>query len=309
MEDILYSLEVNDLRKTIGKRQIINGLSFQVRKGEVFGFLGPNGAGKTTTIRMIVGLTTPTGGTISVLGMNLATERAEAMKKMGAIVENPELYPFLSGLDNLKQYARMQQGITTEDIRRVVKLVGLEHRIKDKVKKYSLGMRQRLGLAQALLHRPELLILDEPTNGLDPAGIREIRNYIRRLAEEEGMSVIVSSHLLAEMELMCDRFGIIKDGQMIRIEDVQTIDTANDRVVHQFDLHPVDQAVKYLNDRQLDFDVQDKLITMTCRPSEVPGLIRELVKRDIDIYSVTKSKQSLEDRFLELTAEGGTDIA
>ncbi|TDM13305.1 ABC transporter ATP-binding protein [Macrococcus lamae] len=309
MDEQLYSLEVNDLKKTIGKRQIINGLGFQVKKGEVFGFLGPNGAGKTTTIRMIVGLTTPTSGDIRVLGMNVATERAEAMKKIGAIVENPELYPFLSGLENLKQYARMQQGITTEDINRVVKLVGLENRIKDKVKKYSLGMRQRLGLAQALLHKPEVLILDEPTNGLDPAGIREIRDYIRRLAKEEGMSVIVSSHLLAEMELMCDRFGIIKNGRMIRVEDVKTSTTDKDEAIHQFDIYPVDAAVKYFNEQQISFDLKDSMLTISCPPNKVPGIVRDLVKRDIDIYSVIKSKQSLEERFLELTDDGGEGIA
>jgi len=303
-----YSLEVNELRKDIGKRQIIKGLTFQVRKGEVFGFLGPNGAGKTTTIRMIVGLTTPTDGDIRILGHNVVTERAEAMKKIGAIVENPELYPFLSGLENLKQYARMQEGITDEDIRRVIKLVGLENRIKDKVKKYSLGMRQRLGLAQALLHNPEVLILDEPTNGLDPAGIREIRDYIRRLAKEQGMSVIVSSHLLAEMELMCDRFGIIKNGQMVRIEDVNTATTGNDHLRHQFDVYPVERAVSYFTDKELPFEINHEMITVTCPSNSVPGIVRDLVQQDIDVYGVVRSKQSLEERFLELTNDGGEGI-
>ncbi len=308
MEQQPYSLEVNELRKDIGKRQIIKGLTFQVRKGEVFGFLGPNGAGKTTTIRMIVGLTTPTDGDIRILGHNVVTERAEAMKKIGAIVENPELYPFLSGLENLKQYARMQEGITDEDIRRVIKLVGLENRIKDKVKKYSLGMRQRLGLAQALLHNPEVLILDEPTNGLDPAGIREIRDYIRRLAKEQGMSVIVSSHLLAEMELMCDRFGIIKNGQMVRIEDVNPATTGNDHLRHQFDVYPVERAVSYFTDKELPFEINHEMITVTCPSNSVPGIVRDLVQQDIDVYGVVRSKQSLEERFLELTNDGGEGI-
>lgn len=308
MEQQPYSLEVNELRKDIGKRQIIKGLTFQVRKGEVFGFLGPNGAGKTTTIRMIVGLTTPTDGDIRILGHNVVTERAEAMKKIGAIVENPELYPFLSGLENLKQYARMQEGITDEDIHRVIKLVGLENRIKDKVKKYSLGMRQRLGLAQALLHNPEVLILDEPTNGLDPAGIREIRDYIRRLAKEQGMSVIVSSHLLAEMELMCDRFGIIKNGQMVRIEAVNTATTGNDHLRHQFDVYPVERAVSYFTDKELPFEINHEMITVTCPSNSVPGIVRDLVQQDIDVYGVVRSKQSLEERFLELTNDGGEGI-
>ncbi len=294
------SLSVTHLKKTIGKRTIINDVSFAVRKGEVFGFLGPNGAGKTTTIRMIVGLTTPTAGDITILGHSITTERAEAMEHVGAIVENPELYPFLSGLENLKQFARMQKGVTREDIERVVKLVGLEESIHDKVKKYSLGMRQRLGLAQALLHKPSLLILDEPTNGLDPQGIREIRDYIRKLAREEGLSVIVSSHLLSEMEMMCDRIGIIQHGQMLSIEDVHQVSTAEDVVPHRFDVYPVEAAVRYFASRGMT-TVQDKDLVVQVRQKDVPNIIRGLVQADIDVYGVVMDKETLEERFLKMT--------
>lgn len=304
-----YSLIVKDLRKDIGNRTIINNLNFKVKPGEVFGFLGPNGAGKTTTIRMIVGLTTPTSGDIEILGQSVLTHRAEGMKHVGAIVENPELYPFLSGMENLKQYARMQPGITKEDIDHVVQLVGLENRIKDKVKKYSLGMRQRLGLAQALLHKPKILILDEPTNGLDPAGIREIRNYIRKIAQEELMSVIVSSHLMSEMELMCDRIGIIKNGEIIRVEDVHTVTTGKDLVVHSFDVYPVDKAVAYFNTlEEKEFDVTDSIISIQVPPNEVPKIIKGLIDHQVDIYEVKKKQQTLEDRFLEITDDGGVGI-
>ncbi|WP_414046208.1 ABC transporter ATP-binding protein [Macrococcus equi] len=308
MEDNAYSLQVRNLNKTINKKHIIKNLNFDVKKGEVFGFLGPNGAGKTTTIRMIVGLTSPTSGDIKVFGKSVLTNRSEVMKDIGAIVENPELYPFLSGLENLKQYARMQNGITKEDITRVVRLVGLENRIKEKVAKYSLGMRQRLGLAQALLHQPKILILDEPTNGLDPAGIREIRDYIKKLAAEEDMSVIVSSHLMSEMELMCDRFGIIQNGQMIRIEDVNTIVTASDVVKHHLDVYPIDQAVKLLNEKSINFVLDKQLIEIEIASKEMPQLVRDLVKANIDIYGVTKEKISLEDRFMALTQDGGAHI-
>lgn len=308
MEENQYSLQVSNLNKTINKRHIIKNLSFEVKKGEVFGFLGPNGAGKTTTIRMIVGLTTPTSGDVKVLGRSVLANRSEVMKDIGAIVENPELYPFLSGLENLKQFARMQDGISKEDIDRVVKLVGLENRIKEKVGRYSLGMRQRLGLAQALLHKPKILILDEPTNGLDPAGIREIRDYIKKLAREENMTVIVSSHLMSEMELMCDRFGIIKNGQMIRIEDVNTIVTANDIVKHDFDVYPIDQAVKFLNEKGVPFKLNNNMLAIDIASKDVPQLVRDLVKADVDIYGVTKEKLSLEDRFMALTKEGGGSI-
>lgn len=308
MEENQYSLQVSNLNKTINKRHIIKDLSFELKKGEVFGFLGPNGAGKTTTIRMIVGLTTPTSGGVKVLGRSVLANRSEVMKDIGAIVENPELYPFLSGLENLKQFARMQDGISKEDIDRVVKLVGLENRIKEKVGRYSLGMRQRLGLAQALLHKPKILILDEPTNGLDPAGIREIRDYIKKLAREENMSVIVSSHLMSEMELMCDRFGIIKNGQMIRIEDVNTVVTASDIVKHDFDVYPIDQAVKFLNEKGVPFKLNNNMLAIDIASKDVPQLVRDLVKADVDIYGVTKEKLSLEDRFMALTKEGGGSI-
>ncbi|MGK0553336.1 ABC transporter ATP-binding protein [Macrococcus capreoli] len=308
MEENHYSLQVSHLNKTINKKHIIKDLSFDVKKGEVFGFLGPNGAGKTTTIRMIVGLTSPTSGDIKVFGRSLVTDRHEVMKDIGAIVENPELYPFLSGLENLKQYARMQKGISKSDIDRVVKLVGLENRIKEKVKRYSLGMRQRLGLAQALLHQPKILILDEPTNGLDPAGIREIRDYIKKLAREENMSVIVSSHLMSEMELMCDRFGIIQNGKMVRIEDVNTVVTVNDVVKHHFDVYPVDQAVKCLNEKNIPFTLTENMITVDIAPKDVPQMVRDLVNANVDIYGVTKEKLSLEDRFMALTKEGGGSI-
>ncbi|QRN50169.1 ABC transporter ATP-binding protein [Macrococcoides bohemicum] len=308
MEENQFSLQVSNLNKTINKRQIIKDLNFDVKKGEVFGFLGPNGAGKTTTIRMIVGLTTPTSRDVKVFGRSVLTNRSEVMKDIGAIVENPELYPFLSGLENLKQFARMQTGISKEDIDRVVKLVGLENRIKEKVGRYSLGMRQRLGLAQALLHKPKILILDEPTNGLDPSGIREIRDYIKKLAREENMSVIVSSHLMSEMELMCDRFGIIKNGQMIRIEEVNTVVTASDVVKHDFDVYPIDQAVKFLNEKGVPFKLNNDLLSIDIASKDVPQLIRDLVSTDIDIYGVTKEKLSLEDRFMALTKEGGGSI-
>lgn len=308
MEENQFSLQVSNLNKTINKRHIIKDLNFDVKKGEVFGFLGPNGAGKTTTIRMIVGLTTPTSGDVKVLGRSVLKNRSEVMKDIGAIVENPEFYPFLSGLENLKQFARMQVGISEEDIDRVVKLVGLENRIKEKVGRYSLGMRQRLGLAQALLHKPKILILDEPTNGLDPAGIREIRDYIKKLAREENMSVIVSSHLMSEMELMCDRFGIIKNGQMIRIEDVNTVVTASDIVKHDFDVYPIDQAVKFLNEKGVPFKLNNNMLAIDIASKDVPQLVRDLVKADVDIYGVKKEKLSLEDRFMALTKEGGGSI-
>jgi ABC-2 type transport system ATP-binding protein len=228
MSDI--TLSVQGLKKVIGKREIIESIDFELRRGEVFGFLGPNGAGKTTTIRMLVGLIKPTAGTIRICGYDIDKQFPEAMVNMGCIVENPELYKYLSGWSNLQYFARMADGIDEERIKEVVQLVGLSARIHDKVKTYSLGMRQRLGIAQALLGRPKVLILDEPTNGLDPSGIREMREFIRYLAEKEGLSVLVSSHLLSEIQLMCDRVAIISKGRIVQVGTVQNLLAEQEKV-------------------------------------------------------------------------------
>src|SRR3954470_2691442 len=222
-------VKLNNVTKIIKGRTIIDSISFEVHKGEIFGFLGPNGAGKTTTIRMIVGLISISSGDIEIDGKSIKKDFEQAIKHVGAIVENPEMYKFLTGYQNLVHYARMIPGVSKERIDEVVRLVMLENRIDDKVKTYSLGMRQRLGIAQALLHKPSVLILDEPTNGLDPAGIRELRDYLRRLTRDEGISVVVSSHLLSEMELMCDRVAIIQNGKLIDVRLIREDEDSEER--------------------------------------------------------------------------------
>src|SRR5436190_11704007 len=207
-------LVAKDLTKVIGKKTIVDGVSFSINQGEVFGFLGPNGAGKTTTIRMLVGLIKPTRGSVTICGFDVRRDFEDAMRNVGCIVENPDLYRFMTGRENLEHFARML-GVDRGEIDRVAGLVALAHRLDQRVGTYSLGMRQRLGIAQAMLGRPKLLILDEPANGLDPAGIREIRERLRALAAE-GMSVFVSSHQLAEVELMCDRVAIIHKGVVLK---------------------------------------------------------------------------------------------
>lgn len=191
-------LEVKGLKKKLGKREIIKDISFSVEEGEIFGFLGPNGAGKTTTIRMLVGLINPNGGSISICGHDLKNDTEKALKEVGAVVENPELYKYLSGRENLMQIARIRN-IPKTQVDETIKLVGLENRIDDKVRKYSLGMKQRLGLAASLLSNPKLLILDEPTNGLDPSGILDFREVVKKAAKERGMAVFISSHILSEV--------------------------------------------------------------------------------------------------------------
>nr|WP_026021371.1 ABC transporter ATP-binding protein [Paenibacillus senegalensis] len=232
-------LAVQNLKKKIGKQWIIHGVSFDIREGEVFGFLGPNGSGKTTTIRMLVDLIRPTEGEIRVGGISMKSDPTRALQNIGCIVENPELYSYMSGWDNLEHFARMLPAVGQDRIKEVVQLVSMEKRIHDKVKTYSLGMRQRLGIAQALLGRPKLLILDEPTNGLDPQGIKEMRGFIRQLAAT-GLSVFVSSHLLNEIQLMCDRVAIITKGKVIAVGHVSELLNQTERKL----VWTVDQPAK-----------------------------------------------------------------
>ncbi|ASZ02829.1 MULTISPECIES: ABC transporter ATP-binding protein [Bacillus] len=294
-------LELQQVKKTIKGRTIIHDLSFSVRAGEVFGFLGPNGAGKTTTIRMMVGLMKLSKGDIVICGESITKNYAKAVRHVGAIVENPELYKFLSGYKNLQQYARMVKGVTKEKIDEVIELVGLQDRIHDKVKTYSLGMRQRLGLAQSLLHNPKVLILDEPTNGLDPAGIREIRDHLKKLTREKGMAVIVSSHLLSEMELMCDRIGILQKGELVDIQKVRD-EGKEDKDTYFFHIEQREEALAVLS--QFDCVKKTNGIEIQLSKQEVPDVISLLVRENIRLYEVKIMTKSLEDRFLEIT--GGT---
>ena len=215
------ALRIEHLNKYFGKKQILHDISFETYPGEVFGFLGPNGAGKTTTIKIAVGHLRLDDGDILINGQSIRKNFESAMAQVGGIIENPEFYKYMTGMQNLRQYARMRGNVDEKRINEVVEIVGLKNRINDKVGKYSLGMRQRLGVAQAILHRPKLLILDEPTNGLDPAGIKELRDILKNLAHKENICVIVSSHLMSEMELMCDRVGIIANGKLTGVHTVE----------------------------------------------------------------------------------------
>jgi ABC-2 type transport system ATP-binding protein len=303
-------ISLSNVTKVIGRATIIDNLTFDVPQGEIFGFLGPNGAGKTTTIRMIVGLMSITKGQILIKGKNIKSEFEQAIRHVGAIVESPEMYKYLSGYQNLVHYARMVPGVTKERIDEVVSLVKLENRIHDKVKKYSLGMRQRLGVAQALLHRPSLLILDEPTNGLDPAGIRELRDYLRYLTRTEGISVVVSSHLLSEMELMCDRVAVLQRGKLVEVMPIQEFTRGNDQTqTYQIQAQPPEQALVTV--RQMDGVqevklIQDGLVEVTTERERVPDILAGLMQNHIRIYGVQMVSQSLEERFLEIT--GGRQI-
>ncbi|MBR6580127.1 MAG: ABC transporter ATP-binding protein [Ruminococcus sp.] len=308
------ALRIKNLNKTLGRRQILFDINFEAYRGEVFGFLGPNGAGKTTTIKLITGLLTIDEGSIEIGGYNLKKHYEKALGSIGGIVENPEMYKHMTGMDNLKQYARMRDGVTQERIEEVVKIVGLSNRINEKIKRYSLGMRQRLGVAQALLHRPSLLLLDEPTNGLDPAGIKELRDILKKLAHEENICVLVSSHLMSEMELMCDRVGIINNGKMVGVYTVEEMmrESAGDTSEYIYNVDNAERAAALFSemeyavtdDTHIDVvfsgdDVQDRLAQLNCK----------LIESGVKLYTVSpKEKKKLEDVFIEITQTGGVQI-
>ena len=302
-------MEIKNIKKKIGEHLIIDNLSFNIYRGEVFGFLGPNGAGKTTTIRMILGLMSITSGEIYIDGYSITKDFEKAITHVGGIVESPDMYKNLTGYQNLVHYLRMYHGIKKKRIDEVIKLVSLDKRVNDKVKIYSLGMRQRLGLAQALINSPSLLILDEPTNGLDPAGIHELRNQLRTLAKEENIAVFVSSHLLSEMELMCDRIGIIQNGKLVKIQNMKEMLESKERGAFAFAVEPIDKAKKYIENLNKEYApvIIDNTIEISIDLKEIPDLVAKLVHEEIKIYGVSKVQQSLEDKFLEMTGDNEID--
>lgn len=309
-------LELKNVSKIMGKRKIVENINFDINSGEIFGFLGPNGAGKTTTIKMITGLLKIDEGEIFINGKNVKTNFEEALSSVGGIIENPEMYGYLSGRDNLEIYGRMHGAVSKERINEIINLVKLDNRIDDKVKKYSLGMRQRLGLAQALLHNPKLLILDEPTNGLDPVGIKELRDTLRELAEKEGLAVLVSSHLLSEMELMCDRFGIIDSGKIIDMKTIQDIKNQENSAKNIYEIEvdnggkaftALEKASKDENFK-VEATVDKNMVRVNLTKEHVAVVNRILVKADVLVYTICPVENTLEDEFMKITTGSKSQI-
>ncbi|WP_260287870.1 ABC transporter ATP-binding protein [Peribacillus aracenensis] len=299
-------LKVQSLTKKIGKATIVDNVSFEIKSNEIFGLLGPNGAGKTTIIRMITGLINRTGGTVMINGSDLDNDFEGAMNQLGAIVENPEFYKYMTGRKNILHYARMSSNdISNERIEEVIKLVKLDHAIDKKVKTYSLGMRQRLGVAQAILHKPSLLIFDEPTNGLDPQGIREFRDYLKVLASE-GVGILISSHLLSEMQLMCDSFAVIEKGKLIHtkehISDEKT-ETINEV---SFTVSDGKLAKKILQEQFGDITIlkyDAKTISVSASREQTANINRSFIENQLDVYEIGITRKSLEDKFFEITEQ------
>ena len=296
-------LVADNLTKVIGKRTIVDHVSFSLDAGQVFGFLGPNGAGKTTTIRMLVGLIKPTEGRVTICGFDVRRQFEQAMRNIGCIVENPDLYRFMTGRENLEHFARML-GAPREEIERVAELVALAHRLDQRVGTYSLGMRQRLGIAQAMLGSPKLLILDEPANGLDPAGIREIRELLRTLARERQMAIFVSSHLLAEIELMCDRVAIIHHGQLLREGSVK--DLISSRREMEFRVGDVARAAEIVREKGFNFRADTDRLWISMEESDAPALVAAFAENGVPLFHAQRHVESLEEMFLQAT--GGETV-
>lgn len=294
-------LEVNNLSKKIGKISIIKDISFQLRKGEIKGLLGPNGSGKTTILKLLVGLLKPTEGTIRIENHDRQSDFENAIRNVGAVIENPELYEYLTGFDNLQQFFRMAPGVSESRVAEVIELLAMNDFIYDKVQTYSLGMLQRLGLAQALLHNPAVLLLDEPTNGLDPSGVQDLRKHLKKLAND-GVAIIISSHLLAEIEIICDSILIIDDGQIVSQGDIDEFkkDKYEDSI-YFFRILEIDKLQNVLSEhRQFDQVIEFVSNGFSIRLSEldVAKLNKFLVENNFSIIGIEKVRTSLEDVFL-----------
>jgi len=295
-------LDITNLTKTYGSRVAVNNLSFTIREGEIFGFLGPNGAGKTTTMKMICGLTSITKGQIRICDFDMPKHKEKALRNIGALIENPLMYPNMTGMENLQYYASLYKNISKQDIIKFSRVVGLEQRLKDKVKTYSLGMKQRLGIAQALLHSPKLLVLDEPLSGLDPSGVKEMRDFLKILAKEYGISILISSHMLGDMQQLCDTVAIINNGQLVEIKSLNNLEAEidkNRRVQIKVD-YPNFAGKVIVNELKLDAEIAGNTVLVNCNEEKINEITQKLVHYNISIFGIELVSKSLEEIFLEI---------
>ena len=300
------ALRLRNLFKRYGQRLAVDNLNLEVRRGEIFGFLGPNGAGKTTTIRMALGLIAPTAGSVEILGRDVATRAAEVLPYVGALIEQPALYPYMSARNNLRAVAWALGGVAEARLDAVLELVGLRGRQKDRVRTYSLGMKQRLGVAIALLNDPEVLILDEPANGLDPAGIVEMRDLMRRLSAE-GKTVFISSHVLTEVQQICTRVAIINLGRLVTESTVEDLVRGQGefavRVQRPAEALALLRAQPWGEDARLDGD--NTIITRAPEGGSA-ALNLFLVQSGVAPEAIAEQAQDLEQIFLRLTDPNST---
>lgn len=294
-------LELKNVTKAFGNRIAVNNVSFKIEEGEIFGFLGPNGAGKTTTMKMICGLTKITKGQIFVCGKPVKNHEV-TNKYIGGLIENPIMYNYMSAYDNLKYYASLYSNISKTDIIAYAKIVGLENRLKDKVGTYSLGMKQRLGICQALLHSPKLLVLDEPLSGLDPNGVKEMRDFLKLLAHKQRIAILISSHMLGEMEQLCDTVGIINNGQLVEVKSLNQLREGqeNSKKIKVKVGTPNFAGKVIINELRLKVDVAGDSIIVHTSEKNITRITETLLKYKISIFGIEVVTKSLEDIFTDL---------
>ncbi len=298
-------LKCENLKKQVKNKVIVENISFSLDKGDIVGFIGPNGAGKTTTIKLILGLIKLTEGKVYIDGYDIQKNFIKAMEKVGAIVETPDLYMYLNGYDNLKLTANNYKSITKKRINEVIKMVGLENRIKDKVSTYSLGMRQRLGIAEAIINNPELLILDEPTNGLDVEGTIEIRNLIKELSKE-GIAILISSHNLTEIDNLCNRIIVIKNGRIITNDTIDNFKTFSNETTYILELDHLDNLDQVILNHKYEIVSKNK-IRVYISKEEMTKLMESLIKNKYQIYSMQEEKLTSEQAFIKKVGENKID--
>lgn len=302
---IMEILKCDNLKKQVKEKVIVEKISFSMDKGDVVGLIGPNGAGKTTIIKLILGLIKITEGKVSINGYDIEKDFIKAIEKVGAIVETPDLYMYLSGYDNLKITANNYKNISKERIKEVVKLVGLENRIKDKVSTYSLGMRQRLGIAEAIINNPELLILDEPTNGLDVDGIIEMRNLITKLSEQ-GIAILISSHNLTEIDNLCNRIIAIKNGKIITDDKIESFTAFSTEDTYILELNHINNLDQVIQDHKFE-KVEDNKIRIYTTKEEISKVMQKLIENNYQVYSVQEEKLTTEQAFRKKVGENKID--
>jgi lantibiotic transport system ATP-binding protein len=299
-----YVVNTKNLTRNFGKEKAVTGLDLKIKKGEIYGFLGPNGAGKTTTIRMLLGLMKPTSGTIHIFQKDLKKERMNILERVGSLVENPSYYPHLTAYENLEALRKIL-GVPKVRIHEVLEIVRLSEVANKKVKGFSLGMKQRLGIAASLMNNPELLILDEPTNGLDPSGIIEIRHLIKRLAAESGMTILISSHLLSEIDQLATTVGIVTKGKMIFQDSIDVMRMYAQQNI-SVKVSDSEKAWRSLLSNGIKADHENGRILMSESSNvKVAEAVRTLVQDGFSIFRVEEEKRSLEDIFLQMTKEEG----
>ena len=293
-------LKCTKLKKQIKSKILVDDISFSINKGDVVGFIGPNGAGKSTIIKLILGLMKLSSGNVEINGYDIEKNFVKAIEKVGAIVENPDLYMYLSGYDNF------YKNISQNRIEDVIKIIGLEKQIKDKVSTYSLGMKQRLAIGEAIINQPELLILDEPTNGLDIEGIIEMRNLIKKLSQQ-GMAILISSHNLTEIDNLCNRIIAIKDGKIVTNDTIENFkkDVKNN-VSYELKLNSLDKIEKFIFDYKFEL-LKDNIIKVYISKENISNLIKKLIENGYQIYSVQEVKISSEEAFLKKVGDKKDD--